>query len=90
MESENFLIFPTLMTWYYFKDIKMIKSANLQWKTWGEELFYHILKSATFKCLALLLLGSFFVWMNVLRFGLLTKDDSTIENEVLKLIDCLI
>ena len=28
-----FLFFPTLMSWYHFKDIKMIKSANWQWKT---------------------------------------------------------
>ena len=60
MESGYFLFFSTHMSWYHFKDIKMIKSANLQWKTQGAELFYYILKSTTFKCMAHLMLGSFF------------------------------
>ena len=37
-----------------------------------------------------MLLRSFFVWLNVLTFSLHTKDDSTRENKILKLIPGLV
>ena len=84
------MFFPNLVSWFYFKDIIIIKSASFHWQTHGAELLYYSLKSTSVICLALLTWWRFFTWVTILTFSLHAKDHFTAEYKVLKLIHVLI